>query len=143
MLNAARITTVDEAVEAEDMAAEEMVMNTRGAPKGEAKKNNTRQVDQVTTNGDDEAANTNAIVPYQGNNTNANDRAEQGRGGRAGSAFGRGAYGRGYSLPKRCLSKVVSSIPQAFFRRIYVGISMKRWLILKFPRGLSGEFGRQ
>ena len=37
ILNAARIITVDEAVEAEDMAAEDMVMNTRGAPKGEAK----------------------------------------------------------------------------------------------------------
>ena len=38
MLSAVRIITVDVAVEAEDMAAEEMVMNTKGVPKGEAKK---------------------------------------------------------------------------------------------------------
>ena len=38
MPSAVRMITVDVAVAAEDMAAEEMVMNTKGAPKGEAKK---------------------------------------------------------------------------------------------------------
>ena len=67
----------------------------QGRAQGRGQENDTRQVDQVTTNGDGDEANTNAIVPYQGNNTNANHRAAQGRGGRAGSGFGRGAHGRG------------------------------------------------
>jgi len=67
----------------------------QGRAQGRGQENDTRQVDQVTTNGDGDEANTNAIVPYQGNNTNANHRAAQGRGGRAGSGFRRGAHGRG------------------------------------------------
>ena len=67
----------------------------QGRATGRGQDNNTRQVEQATAGGDGNAANTTAIVTYQHDNTNANHRAAQGRGGRAGAGFGRGAYGRG------------------------------------------------
>ena len=53
-----------------------------------------RQIDQASAVDDGQEKET-AIVTYDGGNTSASHRAAQGRGGRAGSGFGRGAYGRG------------------------------------------------